>query len=85
MESIQKGLRPGCARSTRPRSRVPGRPLAELAELRLIVQAIERRDPEGAAQATADHVALASQAGLAALSGGAVGLDIVPKDGDPTV
>ena len=85
VESIQKGLRARVRALDAASLARPGRPVAELAELRLIVQAIERRDPEGAAQATADHVAIASQAGLATLSGGAAGLDIVPKDGDPTV
>ena len=85
VEAIQKGLRARVRALDAASLARPGRPVAELAELRLIVQAIERRDPDGAAQATADHVALASQAGLATLSGGAAGLDIVPKDGDPTV
>jgi DNA-binding GntR family transcriptional regulator len=85
VESIQKGLRARVRALDAASLSIPGRPLAEVAELRLIVQAIERRDPDGAAQATADHVALASEAGLAALSGGAVMSDIVRTDGDPTV
>ena len=85
VEAIPKGLRARVRALDAASLARPGRPVAALAELRLIVQAIERRDPDGAAQATADHVALASQAGLATLSGGAVGLDIVPRNGDPTV
>jgi DNA-binding GntR family transcriptional regulator len=85
VESIQKGLRARVRALDAASLSRPGRPLAELAELRLIVQAIERRDPESAAQATEDHVAQASRAGLAVLSGGAVAWDIVRADGDPTV
>jgi DNA-binding GntR family transcriptional regulator len=85
VESIQKGLRARVRALDAASLSRPGRPLAELAELRLIVQAIERRDPDGAAQATAEHVALASEAGLATLSAGAGASDIVPKDGNPTV
>ena len=85
VESIQKGLRARVRALDAASLSVPGRPLAEVAELRLIVQAIERRDPDAAAQATTHHIALASEAGLAALSGGAVRSDIVPTDGNPTV
>jgi DNA-binding GntR family transcriptional regulator len=66
----------------------PGRPRAELAELRLIVQAVERRDPSAAARAAEDHVALATVCGLAALrrpSDSAVPWVKVRTDGHPTV
>jgi DNA-binding GntR family transcriptional regulator len=85
VESIQKGLRARLRALDAASLSTPGRPLAELAELRLIVQAVERRDPEAAAQATVAHVTLASEAGLAALSAAAVWSVIVPGDGDPTV
>jgi len=85
VESIQKGLRARVRALDAASLSIPGRPLAEVAELRLIVQAVERRDPDGAAQATAGHVRRAAEAGVAALSGGAVRSDIVPSDGHPTV
>ena len=48
-------------------ARSRARPATELGELRLIVQAAERRDADAAAAAVHAHVDAASAAGLAAL------------------
>ena len=44
----------------------PGRPEQAVAEIRAIVEAIEARDADGAAEAAAGHVARAAEVGLAA-------------------
>ena len=43
----------------------PGRPEQAVAEIRAIVEAIEARDADGAAEAAAGHVARAAEVGLA--------------------
>src|SRR5262245_22899241 len=43
----------------------PGRPAQTVAEIRALVEAIEARDADGAAEAAASHVARAAEVGLA--------------------
>jgi DNA-binding GntR family transcriptional regulator len=86
--TIQRGLRARARALDAVSLSQPGRPLAELAELRLIVQAVERRDPQAAARAAQAHVELATASGLAALARSPAAADpwvMVRSDGDPTV
>lgn len=96
MEGAHNGAATTIQRSLRARVRaldaislsVPGRPVAEFEELRPIVEAVERRDPAAAALAAQEHVALATECGLAALSRPPSTADPwvnVRADGDPTV
>jgi GntR family transcriptional regulator, trigonelline degradation regulator len=77
--AIQSGLRARVRALDAASLSRPGRPLRELEELRLIVQAVERRDPESAEQACVDHLTLASECGLAALAG----ISAAPVTPDP--
>jgi DNA-binding GntR family transcriptional regulator len=65
IHSILSGLtaRVSVLRATSMRQ--PGRALQSLAEIGQIVEAVERRDPEAAAQACAHHVEMAAKAGQA--------------------
>jgi DNA-binding GntR family transcriptional regulator len=67
VRTITEGLRARVRALDAASLGVPGRSAAELGELRLIVQAAERRDADAAAAAVHAHVAAASAAGLAAL------------------
>jgi GntR family transcriptional regulator, trigonelline degradation regulator len=80
VRAIQEGLRARVRALDAASLSVPGRPLEELEELRMIVQAVERRDVEAAVQASAAHVAGASAAGLAALAAGSGKSDEASSD-----
>ena len=67
VRAITEGLRARVRALDAASLAVPGRPATELGELRLIVQAAERRDADAAAAAVHAHVDAASAAGLAAL------------------
>jgi DNA-binding GntR family transcriptional regulator len=67
VRAITEGLRARVRALDAASLAVPGRPAIELDELRLIVQAAERRDADAAAAAVHAHVDAASAAGLAAL------------------
>jgi DNA-binding GntR family transcriptional regulator len=67
VRTIQEGLRARVRALDAASLSVPGRPMAELAELRLIVQAVERRDADAAIEAGYAHLAASRTAALAAL------------------
>jgi DNA-binding GntR family transcriptional regulator len=67
VRTITEGLRARVRALDAASLAVPGRPATELGELRLIVQAAERRDVDAAVAAVHAHVDAASAAGLAAL------------------
>jgi GntR family transcriptional regulator, trigonelline degradation regulator len=67
VRTIQRGLRARARALDAASFRLPGRPAAELAELRLVLEATERRDADAAVAASTAHLEATGAAGLAAL------------------